>query len=81
MQARIASIKSTRPRPETVTPAATTLAKGGSREFLRMAAVAVVSGVVFGIVSGLVIWLVASHQHFDEAPTALSNAPQAVEVR
>jgi hypothetical protein len=81
MQARIAPIKSTRRRPETITPPAASLAKSGSREFLRMAAVAVVSGVVFSLVSGLLVWLVASHQHFDGAAEAFAQAPQAVETR
>ncbi|MBL8515368.1 MAG: hypothetical protein JNM76_00250 [Betaproteobacteria bacterium] len=81
MQARIASIKSTLRRPEPVTQPAVTLARSGGREFLRMALVAVASGLVFGIVSGLVVWLVASHQHFDDAEAALANAPQAVESR
>jgi hypothetical protein len=87
MQARIAQIKSTTPHSETlnVAPAnatpETSLARSGSREFVRMALAAVASGIVFGLVSGLVVWLIASYQHLDGTPADLATAPQAVESR
>lgn len=84
MESRIAPIKSTsqRAEPAAVARAAAapdqTLRQTGSREFVRMALAAVASGVVFGIVSGLVVWLIASYQHLDSAD-ALAHAPEAVE--
>lgn len=85
MESRIAPIKSTSVKLESVVTPKGNAAEGqalrrsGSREFLNMALAAIASGVVFGVVSGLVVWLVASHQHLDGASDALAQAPQAVE--
>lgn len=85
MESRIAPIKSTVCKPEAVTPASDcaantrTLRVNGSREFVRMALAAFASGVVFSLVSGMVIWLAASQQHLQDTSQALAEAPQAVE--
>mgnify|MGYP003596671756 CR=1 FL=1 len=71
MEARIAPIKRTLAKPEPATTVATpSLPKGTSREFARMALAAVASGVVFGLVSGLVVYLVASHPQLEPGPLA-----------
>ncbi len=85
MESRIAPIKSTTCKIESAPPAAGAavgepgLRATGSREFLRMALAAFASGVVFSIVSGMVVWLIASQQHLQDASEALAQAPQTVE--
>lgn len=87
MEARIAPIKSTSPKIEQQLNSGTdaaverqSLRRSGSREFVNMALAAIASGVVFGIVSGLVVWLVASHQQFEGAGDTLAqSAPQVSE--
>lgn len=85
MESRIAPIKSTSCKIESVAQAANstvtqrTLRSAGSREFVRMALAAFASGVVFSLVSGMLVWLVASQQHLQDTSEALAQAPQAVE--
>lgn len=85
MESRIAPIKSTSIKVEAATGAsnaaanAQTLRRSGSREFINMALAAIASGVVFGIVSGLVVWLIASHPQLEGDSAALAQSPQAVE--
>ncbi|MDX2218941.1 MAG: hypothetical protein SF172_07970 [Burkholderiales bacterium] len=85
MESRIAPIKSTSCKIESVAQSANstvtqgTLRSAGSREFVRMALAAFASGVVFSLVSGMLVWLVASQQHLQDTSEALAQAPQAVE--
>lgn len=85
MESRIAPIKSTSLKVESAASAGSAAAqpqplrRSGSREFLNMALAAIASGVVFGIVSGLVVWLIASHQHLEGTGAALAQSPQAIE--
>lgn len=85
MESRIAPIKSTVCKTEAITPApdgaanTRTLRVNGRREFVRMALAAFASGVVFSLVSGMVVWLVASQQHLQDTSTAFAETPQAVE--
>ena len=71
MEARIAPVKRTvaKPEPAAAAPAAA-LPRGTSREFFRMALAAVASGVVFSLVSALVVYLVVSHPQFEPGPFA-----------
>ena len=72
MQSRIAHIKRT--TLKSPLPAAGPSPRSGTSEFLRMVAAAVVSGVVFGLVSGLLVYLVASHQQLDPSSGGLAAA-------
>lgn len=77
MEARIAPIKRTLVKPEPVTAAPDRrLPAGSTREFVRMALAAVASGLVFGLVSGLLVYLVASHPQLEPGP--LAQAPHSV---
>ena len=72
MQSRIAHIKRVTLKNPINVSAPTQ--RSGTSEFLRMVAAAVVSGLVFGLVSGLLVYLVASHQQLDPASGGLAAA-------
>ncbi len=78
MEARIAPIKRTVAKPEPAVAAAPSLPAGSSREFLRMALAALASGVVFGLVAGLLVYLVASHPDMEPGPLAQNTAASSV---
>lgn len=73
MQSRIAQIKRT--TLKSPAPAIAVSTRSGGTEFLRMVAAAVVSGLVFGLVSGLLVFLVASHQQLDPSSGGLASLP------